>query len=323
MSRKLFYVLFGILLYVTVFSVETWAVRNLTYSVGATVGGAYTYHVAEANVINKNVPDVNVIVRGGGGVLNVRRLVKHEVDVGTIDIKLAWEAMKAKGPFQKDPPAPDLRLLLTTMCNGYQFVVLKDSGIKTIYDLEGKEFNPGLLGGTTETVAMDIFTTLGVKPKLRHMNNNDAVEAVKNGTLVGWVQTVVPAALVMDVASVKKIHIISFSDKDMEKITKIVGLRWAKYPAGIYSGVEAFQTVDNEWADFTMKDFPEELAYKWVKTVYEHKAELKQINPGFLGDKFVEITTSAQACYLHPGAIKFYREIGIKIPERLIPPEMK
>ena len=45
-------------------------------------------------------------------------------------------------------------------------------------------------------------------------------------------------------------------------------------------------------------------------------------NPMFLADAFPEVTTKVKVTYLHPGAVKFYRELGLNVSQNLIPPEM-
>lgn len=42
----------------------------------------------------------------------------------------------------------------------------------------------------------------------------------------------------------------------------------------------------------------------------------------FVGDRLVEVSLGVKANYMHPGAIKFYRELGLTVPKILIPPEM-
>jgi hypothetical protein len=86
--------------------------------------------------------------------------------------------------------------------------------------------------------------------------------------------------------------------------------------------VGEFKTVANEWSDYVRKEFPADLAYKMVKNIWEHRSDIKMANPMFLGDAFPEVTTKVKVTYLHPGAVKFYRELGLKVSPNLIPPEM-
>ena len=66
---------------------------------------------------------------------------------------------------------------------------------------------------------------------------------------------------------------------------------------------------------------PEEQAYEIVKALFEHKDELEQVYVGPAGQhrKIQSITP----LLLHPGAIRYFKEIGLEVPDKLIPPEME
>lgn len=296
--------------------------KPLTWGTTSTTSGTFTYYVAAAKVLNGKIPEINLTIRStGGGVHNTRLLEKREVDIGALDTRLAWDAIQGMGPFKEK--FPDIRLLNVSAVNPLQFVVSEKSGIKDIYGLEGKLYCPGMLGGTTEQIGMEVCRIFGVRPKLRHMSYADALEAMKNETIVGFVKYGAPDSSILDVASAMKIRILSFSEGDMEKILKnVVGLRRIVVPAGTYPGVGEFKTVANEWSDYVRKEFPAELAYKIVKNIWENRADIKLANPMFLEDAFPEVTTKVRVTYLHPGAVKFYREIGLTVSKPLIPPEM-
>jgi TRAP-type uncharacterized transport system substrate-binding protein len=36
----------------------------------------------------------------------------------------------------------------------------------------------------------------------------------------------------------------------------------------------------------------------------------------------ISLAVKTPGIYLHPGAVKFYRELGMTVPKNLIPPEM-
>ncbi|MFH0960542.1 MAG: TAXI family TRAP transporter solute-binding subunit [Pseudomonadota bacterium] len=298
--------------------------KALTWGTTASTSGAFVYFVTAAKILNEKIPEINLTVRAtGGGVHNLRLLEKNEIDIGAVDLKAAWEAIHGEGVF-KGKPFPDLRALYVNTTNPYNVVVSEKSGIKDIYGLEGKPFTPGGMGSSTEAIAMDILRILGIHPKIRHSSMADALEAMKNGVIVGWGKTGISDSMILETMSVMKIRILSFTDEDINNILKnSVGLKKFVVPAGTYPGVQEYKTTTNLFTDFVRKDFPAELAYKIVKTIWENRAEIaKHTNPGFLGDRIVEETLEIDTNYLHPGAIKYYRELGQKVPRILLPPEM-
>lgn len=332
-SKK--WVLWCLTLLTLIFSISlgvggSWAAekKSLTWGTTGSASGLFPFFVISAKILNEKIPGINITVRSTGGVVhNARLLEKREIDVGAIDTKFAWEAIQGKGAFEGKPfPDADMRLLYVFMTNPFNFVVSEKSGVKTIYDLEGKLYCPGATGSSTETIGMDIFRILGVHPKIRRMGYADALEAVKNEQIVGWAKMGLPDAQILDAASAMKIRILSFTDAEIDKILKeVVGLRKTVVPAGMYPGVAEYKTVENEWSDFSRKDFPTDLAYQWPKTLWENRAEIKKGYPAiWTADRLVEISLAVKTpgIYLHPGAVKFYRELGMTVPKNLIPPEM-
>ena len=298
--------------------------RMITWGTTATTSGPFVYYVTTAKILNEKIPEINVTVRAtGGGIFNTRFLEKGEVEIGAIDTASAWEAIHSKGAFEGKPSFPDLRLLDVKWNSPHQFVVSEKSGVKDIYGLEGKLFCPGQFGGSTERAGMDILRILGVKPQLRRMSHADALEAMKDERIVGYLQAGAPNSAILDIMSVMKIRILSLGDEEMKKITaNVPGFRKVVVPSGMYPGIGEFNTVGNEWSDFVRKDFPAELAYKWVKTIWENRAEIKKSAPVFSGDHVAEISLAVKSVYMHLGAIKFYRELGFTVPKVLVPPEM-
>jgi TRAP transporter TAXI family solute receptor len=297
--------------------------KAVTWGTTSNTSGLFTYFVVTAKILNDKIPEINITVRStGAGVHNARLMEKREVDMGAIETGLIWNAMQGTEPF-KGKPNPDLRLLYVNMTNPLQFVVSEKSGIKDVYGLEGKMCTPGMLGSGAERAAIDIFKILGLQPKLRHMSYADAIEAMKDERIVGFVKYGVPDASILDVASAMKIRILSFSDSDLDKIIKnMQGFRKCVVPQGMYPGVGEFKALENEWGDYVGKDFPPELAYKVVKTIWEYRSEIKKSSPMFVGDRLVDVALGVKIGYLHPGAIKFYRELGFTVPKNLVAPEM-
>ncbi|MEW6672558.1 MAG: TAXI family TRAP transporter solute-binding subunit [Thermodesulfobacteriota bacterium] len=299
--------------------------KLLTWGTTVATSGVFPYYVYAGKVLNEKIPDINITVRPtGGGVQNVRMLMKHEIDIGSTTTATTWEVLNGTGPF-KGTPYKDLRLLDVIMTNGLQIVVSEESGIKTVYDLEGKKISPGQAGGSIELYVTEILDVLGVHADIRRMTYEDAIESMKDRRIVGIAKMGVPDASIMDIASAIKIRVISFSEADRDKVVnKVIGLaKSPEYPAGIYSGVGAFKTFDNEWCNFVNKDFPEDLAYKIVKTLYENRADFINMDKRCLGERFAPTLLGVKRNYLHPGVIKYFREKGFDIPKDAIPPEMK
>jgi TRAP transporter TAXI family solute receptor len=92
---------------------------------------------------------------------------------------------------------------------------------------------------------------------------------------------------------------------------------------GTYQGVEEDLTAPSVWNSVVVgKNMPEEQAYEIVKALFEHRDELEQV---YVGASWTtpENTIDYAIAPLHPGAIRYFKEIGLEVPDRLIPPEIK
>jgi uncharacterized protein len=65
-------------------------------------------------------------------------------------------------------------------------------------------------------------------------------------------------------------------------------------------------------------DTPDELVYQLVKTVYENQKDLVKKLSAF-AETVPQNVDKNTFLPFHPGAVRYYREIGIKIPDELAP----
>lgn len=62
----------------------------------------------------------------------------------------------------------------------------------------------------------------------------------------------------------------------------------------------------------------EELAYQITKNMFEHVDELIAVHPA-ANDTTVEFSLGSTPIPMHPGALRYYEEIGAEIPAKLRP----
>ena len=67
----------------------------------------------------------------------------------------------------------------------------------------------------------------------------------------------------------------------------------------------------------TRVDIPEEAVYEITKVIWENLATLQEIH-GATKSMRMEIAVKGLGAPLHAGALRYYREMGLEIPDRLI-----
>jgi uncharacterized protein len=65
-------------------------------------------------------------------------------------------------------------------------------------------------------------------------------------------------------------------------------------------------------------EMPDDLAYEITKAMFENIADLQAVHPA-ANETTVEFTMEATPIPLHPGAVRYYDEIGAAIPDDLRP----
>ena len=213
-----------------------------------------------------------------------------------------------------NPRYQDIRGLFLIPSLTMHMVVRTDRGIKTFADLEGKNFliGKGSFGAREAAHYLDLFGLKG-KVNLIGVELNAAVQALQNGKIDGFAtSSSYPAPNVIEAAANGDIDILSLSEEQIAqtKRTRMV------IPAGTYAGVDHdVITTSLPVGAYTSTAMDEETAYQITKTFWEQKKTLGNANPWWNAVTFDSL--AALSTPLHPGAARYYREIGVTIPAAL------
>lgn len=295
----------------------------LSVATGGTGGVYYPYGGGVAEIWSRYVPGVKAVAEvTGASVENVRLVHRGESTAAAAMNDVVYMAYYGTGRFKGEPKK--ILAMFEMYPHHFHVVALKGSGIKTIYDIKGKAVSVGAPGSGTEFQTNLVFKTLGISYKdikVHRLSFTETANALKDGVIdVGIWSVAAPASSIMDLATVRDIVIISFSDEDLKKICEAYPFYSPiVLPPGTYRGVDYPVKNPSVWNTMVCNaDLDEELVYKLVKAVFEHRDYLEKIHP-FARYTTPENTLKACPIPLHPGAIKYFEELGLKVPERLKP----
>lgn len=106
-------------------------------------------------------------------------------------------------------------------------------------------------------------------------------------------------------------HLFNLDDDVIKALGDKYGFQPYTIPAGTYEGQdEDINTVGLGIVIFTTEDADEELIYNFTKTLYENKEYFLGVHSSF-AEFFPETMNEGTAIELHPGAVKFYTEMGM------------
>lgn len=283
---------------------------------GGTSGVYYPMGVALSQIYTKALPDVKSSVqatKASAENLNLLQAGRGEIAFTLGDsLSDAWKGVAEAG-FKT--PLNKLRGVAGIYPNYIQIVAAADSGVKTLADLKGKRIAVGAPKSGTELNARAIFKAAGLSykdfAKVEYLPFGESVELMKNRQLDATLQSAgLGVSSLRDLATSVKIVIVPISADVIKKVGD-PAYQAGTVPANTYEG----QTTDVPTAfvqNFlvTHEGVPTDTVYKMTKSMFEN---LNHLVAAHAVAKQIKLETAlvGMPLPLHPGAEKYYREVGL------------
>ena len=308
--------------------------RDYLLATASTGGTYYPVGVALSTLIKvklqpKQKINVSAISSAGSGE-NVKLLRENEVQFAILQGLFGSYAAKGTGPIASAGPQKNLRSISMLWSNVEHFVMpTSDAKTGTIDDfiaLKGKKVSMGAKNsgtiGSNKTIMGNLGVDIETHYDLAYMGYGPSAEALQNGTIVGASMPAgVPVGGVTQAFAAlgDKIKLLSFTPDQVKKADGGLDL-WTpvKVPAGTYPGQDYDVTTIAQPNFLAVRDdVPDDVVYQITKTMYENLAFLNGIHAATKAMS-PEMATAGLPLPLHPGALKYYKEAGIAVPERLM-----
>jgi uncharacterized protein len=318
---KVFFKTAAIVAAVTLASSAAFAQQKLLIGSTSSSSSHYGYFVAVSQIVNQKVANVNTsVVETGATMDNLRRMDRKQVDLGLVTTNVMHNAATGSGDFAGKPL--NARLLWVYSIAPQNVVVRADGGVKALTDLNGKRINPGIKGSATERTAESVFKVLGITPDYMRGSTGEAVAAIKDNRVIGYVKS--GAGLALDassreIATFTPVNIIGLTPAQRQTLDKAMPeLSIVDVPAVAGLNIPAYTTWGFGVGAAAGPDMNEETAYQIVKAVMEDKEIQANAFAEVKGVDLMDMTLKYATTPLHPGAVKYFRERGAQIPARLI-----
>jgi TRAP transporter TAXI family solute receptor len=287
----------------------------------ASIGGTYYIWMGGfAKLLHDKMGIPGSVEVTGGSVHNPQLLNIKQIDFGASTAGSMWEGWTGEG-WAKGKKHQNIRAIFPMYATYFQMYALKKSGIKSIHDLNGKSVGVGPVGGTPATYWPRVLETAGVKPgRIANAGSSDLNSQLKDGMLDANAQSLgLPWVLITEIETTHEINILPIPKADAEKfVAKYPLFARGLIPKGFYKS-----NKDHDIETITVwnymlchKDAPDDFVYEVVKKSFENVDILITAHASAKEMKPEAIVTSPIP--LHPGAVKYYKEKGIKIPDKLI-----
>ncbi len=287
--------------------------KFLNIATGGTSGTYYPIGGALAEILNKEIPDMNASAQSTGAtVANINMLQEGSVDLAIVQNDITYYAANGVEMF-KDKKVDNLRGLAVLYPETCQIVTLESNGIKNVADLKGKRVAVGAAGSGAEANARQILEAYGITYDdidEQYLSFGEAASALKDGNVdAAFLTAGYPTAAVQDISSQNKIALVPLDNDKVEAlIAKYPYYTKTIIPAGTYAGVETETTAVSVMAMLVASDkVDDQMGYYIVKAFFGNLDRIKAAHSvGKLITK--EGAMKGMPIQMNAGAEKFFKE---------------
>jgi TRAP transporter TAXI family solute receptor len=296
--------------------------QNLSIATGGTGGVYYPLGGGMAAVLSKYVSGMQATAEvTGGSVANLQLIGTGKPYLAMTMVDAGINALKGEDKF-KGKPVP-VRTLMVMYPNRMHVVTIEGTGITKMSDLKGKRVSTGSGGSATEVMAFRVIEAAGLDKdrdmKRERLGVAESANALKDRKIDAffWVGGL-PTAGVSDLANSPGVKIKMVDHADLvDKMNQKYGQLYVqdRIPKETYKGMDA----DNKQATVmnllvANQNMDDKTAYNIVKAVFEHRDELIRVHKEAENFKLEnQKTAAAGGIPWHPGALRFYKEKGVKV----------
>ncbi len=294
---------------------SAFAETRVTYKSAKSTSSYYQMAVQIAEAMKAGSDIIVTVEESQGSVQNVMEVKARGGDyVFTTPPVLVRLAQSGKAMFEgkSDPAFDEIRALFPIPSLTMHFVTKSDAGINSFAKLEGKTvlLGKGSFGAKEGAKYLKLFGLEG-KVKLAEVELSNAVPALKNGQIDAFVTAgSFPAPNVIEAAASTGVNVLSLTDEQIAttKRTRLV------IPAGTYAGQDKdIVTTSLPVVTYTTTKMDDDTAYQLTKTFWEGKSEMGNAAQWWNGVN--DSLMSNIKGKIHPGAIRYYEEIGMPLSE--------
>ena len=289
----------------------------------------FVVNTAIAKIVGKHVPGVDMQVRAtGAATRHIVEAARGKVDFLFSSSIINLLMMKNLGPYKNMENAPELEknigMIFSYQIGPYHYITRADSGIEKLEDIAGRKIFAGPPGGAAKRVCLgNIKLTTGLEGgkdfEAVDFGFDAAIQAFQDDKIdVIVLSTNVPSSSVSQFALTKKIRLIDI-DVTKLKINPLIGRTINVIAPDAYGDNQVNTSpvrTHGALVNFSARmDLDEEVVYQVTKAIWEHVDELHEAAAWMKDTVSLDKALDFIPSRLHPGAERYYREIGMAIPD--------
>lgn len=293
--------------------------KFLTIGTGGVTGVYYAAGGAICRLVNKDRKTHNIrcsVESTGGSVFNVNTIKAGELDLGTVQSDVQYNALKGISQF-KDGGFPELRSVFSLHPEPFTVVARKELNITRFDDFKGKRFNVGNPGSGTRASMEEMLAAMGWKMSdfglASELKADEHGPALCDGKIDGFFFGVGhPSANIQDPTTSCGAKLVSLTGPAVDKLVKEKPYyAYVSIPGGLYpNNPQETKTFGVLATLVTSSKAPADSVYAVVKAVFDNFDEFKKLHPALANLRPENMIKDGLSAPLHEGAIRYYKEKG-------------
>jgi uncharacterized protein len=295
--------------------------KFLTIGTGGVTGVYYPAGNAISKLMNqkRSVHGFKVTAEANGGsVFNINALGVGDLDFALAQSDKSFNAWNGQEEWTEKGPRKELRSVFSLNSETLCLIATIKSGIESCEDLRGKIVAVGNPGSGTRQNAQDALSTCGLKfgdlAQAESIKPLEAAALLQDGRLDAFFYTVGhPNGSIKEAgAGGTKVRFIPFPDVET-LLSKNPFYTKTSIPVSLYPGFDNAEDVPTFGVKaclLTTDKMADTIVYSITKEVFENFETFRNLHPSF-ADLKKEQMVKGLPLPLHPGALKYYKEVGL------------
>ncbi len=291
--------------------------------------GWYVMAGITADIIKRSLPSGSTVdaLPKSGGIGNPKLLGAKKADIGfafPMTANWAWN-----GAYRYEKKIRNIRAIAGGLDSYWVLGAVKaDIAIKSWADVKANKMGLRICtqskGSLSEFAARQILSEYGISYKdLKGWGGNilmkgfkEMVPALKEGAISGFLMMSTPRHPTWTEAAISRpLRFLSMEESMISQLGRKYGYTRSKQPAGMFKGQEGdVVTIGFPTCLLVREDIPNDVVYTILKAIVQNREKIQAAYKAFevFDPKTAWKPEKVGGVPLHPGAEKFYKEMGWK-----------
>ncbi|GJL83145.1 MAG: TRAP ABC transporter [marine bacterium B5-7] len=311
-SPRLFRIILPMVLALTV---GTASAADFIRIKSSSIGGSwYAGGAALAKLITDNYPEFIGVNVASPGLDNetIKRMARHEAELGFLTGPGSYNAFHGKGPTWTE--GQDIKAMFGLWPGVINAIVMADSPYKTLSDLKGASVATYVVGDVNGEQVLELLKAHGVTE-----DNTNFFRIAKSDASRMFIDKRVDAIVYYfgyghgNLKEISSARDIRFLPPDQAAVETFLAENPFYYLGdfGEEFGVPNAKQLIGPYLLAARGDLPEETVYKVTKVWYENLDWLREVLPNNIKYMNTKDPTAGVPIPLHPGAERYFREVGL------------